>query len=134
MRSPTASVKYFALQSLGARGQPFPAPRCLTPVGPPTPRARLLPSLRAALRALRATPLVSAVAILSLALGIGANTAIFSIVDALILRELPVAHAPRLAVVRAGETRSHWTNPIWESVRRRPELFDGALARSEERR
>lgn len=87
-----------------------------------------MPSLRAALRALRATPLVSAVAILSLALGIGANTAIFSIVDALILRELPVAHAPRLAVVRAGETRSHWTNPIWESVRRRPELFDGAFA------
>ena len=49
--------------------------------------------LRLALRSLRATPLVSAVAVLSLALAIGANTAIFSLVNGLLLRELPVADA-----------------------------------------
>jgi putative ABC transport system permease protein len=84
--------------------------------------------LRSAFRALRATPLVSLVAILSLALGIGANTAIFSIVDALLLRPLPVAHSERLAVLREGQQRSSWTNPIWEAVRSRPQLFDGSFA------
>ena len=46
--------------------------------------------LRLAVRALRATPVVSLVAALSLALGIGANTAIFSLVNSLLLRALPV--------------------------------------------
>ena len=46
--------------------------------------------LRLAFRALRATPVVSFVAVLSLALGIGANTAIFSLVNSLFLRMLPV--------------------------------------------
>ena len=45
---------------------------------------------RLAIRALRATPVVSVVAALSLALGIGANTAIFSLVNSLLLRALPV--------------------------------------------
>lgn len=85
-------------------------------------------ALRSAIRSLRATPLVTGVALLSLALGIGANTAIFSIIDALILRSLPVAHAERLTVVRSGETRRSWTNPIWEQLRERQELFDGAFA------
>jgi len=84
--------------------------------------------LRNAFRSLRSTPLVTAVALLSLALGVGANTAIFSIVDALLLRSLPVEHAERLTVMRSGENRRSWTNPLWEQVRDRPELFDGALA------
>ena len=46
--------------------------------------------LREALRALRASPLVSAAAIVSLALGIGASTAIFSIFNSLLLKPLPV--------------------------------------------
>ncbi len=83
---------------------------------------------RGALRALLATPLVSLVAILSLGLGIGANTAIFSIVDALILRALPVPNAERLAVVGEINGRTSWTNPIWEAIRERPTLFDGAFA------
>ena len=58
-----------------------------------------MPDLRDAFRALRATPLVTVVAIVSLALGIGANTAIFSILDTLLLRALPVREPERLAIV-----------------------------------
>jgi predicted permease len=85
--------------------------------------------LRLAYRALRATPLVSIVAALSLALGIGANTAIFSIVDSLLLRALPVKQ-PEWLVLLAYENDllAAWTNPIWEQIRDRPQLFDGALA------
>ena len=58
--------------------------------------------LRLAFRALRATPVVSIVAALSLALGVGANTAIFSIVNSLLLRVLPVAEPERLVIVLFG--------------------------------
>jgi putative ABC transport system permease protein len=84
--------------------------------------------IRDAYRSLRAAPTVSAIAILSLALGIGANTAMFSILDRLILRSLPVEHADQLAMVGANGGRTSWTNPIWEAIRDRSSLFDGALA------
>lgn len=88
--------------------------------------------LRAAYRSLRATPLVTTAALLSLALGIGANTAIFSIIDALLLKPLPVAHADRIAVMQSalpdGGARRSWTNPIWEEVRARQDNWDGAFA------
>jgi putative ABC transport system permease protein len=58
--------------------------------------------LRLAVRALRATPIVTAVAILSLALGMGANTAIFSLIDSLLLRPLPVTHPERLVTLTKG--------------------------------
>lgn len=84
---------------------------------------------RDAWRALRATPLVSMVAILSLALGIGANAAMFSLVDALVLRGLPVRHSDRLTMLFDDVSKaSYWSQPIWESVRQRPELSDGAFA------
>ncbi|HYN07661.1 MAG TPA: ABC transporter permease [Vicinamibacterales bacterium] len=84
--------------------------------------------LRDAIRALRATPVITVVAILSLALGIGANTAIFSILDTLLLRALPVRAPERLAMVSIGADDTSLTNPIWEQIRARPELFDGAFA------
>ena len=87
--------------------------------------------LRDAFRALKATPVVSVVAILSLALGIGANTAIFSILDSLMIRALPVKDPQHLAVIgsgRQGGGRDSWTNPIWEQIRDRQQLFDGAFA------
>ena len=70
------------------------------------PRARHMATgyvhdVRLALRQLNAAPLVSAVAILSLALGIGANTALFSIVNSLLLRPLPV-HEPEQLVTSLG--------------------------------
>ena len=58
--------------------------------------------VRLAFRSLRATPVVSVVAVLSLALGIGANTAIFSIVDSLLLRSLPVKDPARLTLMTRG--------------------------------
>jgi predicted permease len=90
--------------------------------------------VRDAFRALRATPVVSAVAILSLALGIGANTAIFSIVNAVMLRALPVKEPQRLVQVMTGPTRSTWSNPLWEQLRGRDhQVFDGAFAYTTQR-
>jgi predicted permease len=81
--------------------------------------------LRDAARSLRATPVVSAVAALSLALGIGANTAIFSLLDSVMLRSLPVREPERLVMLKDGS----WTNPIWEQMRERQDRFsDGAFA------
>ena len=59
----------------------------------------LLKDVRRALRALAAAPAFTAAAILSLAIGIGANTAIFSIVDGLLFRPLPYANAERLVIL-----------------------------------
>ena len=89
--------------------------------------------LRLAIRALRATPVVAAVAILSLALGIGANTAIFSLVNSLLLRSLPIERPDRLVTMASPRSlelggtggRSY---PVWEQVRARPQLFDGVAA------
>lgn len=65
-------------------------------------------------RSLRRTPGVTGVIVLTLALGIGANTTFFSILNALVLRPLPV-HEPDRLVVLDGE----FTNPLWEQIRDR---------------
>jgi len=61
--------------------------------------ALLLSDLRFALRGLRRSPLFATVAILSLALGIGANTAIFTLIDQILLRQLPVKHPEQLVML-----------------------------------
>jgi predicted permease len=87
--------------------------------------------VRDALRTLRGNPFVTMLALFSLALAIGANTAIFSILNALMLRPLPSPDADRLVMLTAAEDdwfSSAWTNPIWESIRSRGGLHDGAFA------
>src|SRR5438093_1731329 len=98
----------------------------------------LVRDLRHGARLLRLNPVFAAVAILSLALGVGANTAIFQLLDALRIRTLPVAHPEQLAEIRitaeqgrsgsfAGR-QSELTNPLWERIRDRQEAFSSAFA------
>ena len=83
---------------------------------------------RYALRTLRSNPGFAATAVLSLALGIGANTAIFSILNAVMLRSLPVEDPQRLVQLDCPQAGDYFTNPIWEQVRDHQQSFSGALA------
>jgi predicted permease len=90
--------------------------------------ASLAYDLRYALRGLRLAPVFTAAALLSLALGIGANTAIFQIFDALRLRPLPIHNPQELVEIRLTEMRGArgafyasrpvMTDPQWELLRR----------------
>jgi predicted permease len=94
--------------------------------------------LRFGARLLRLNPGFAAVAILSLALGIGANTAIFQLLDAVRLRALPVQNPQELALVRIANRERVWgrfrgrhsllTNPVWEQIRDRQQVFSGIFA------
>jgi predicted permease len=100
--------------------------------------ATVLQDSRYALRSLTRTPGFTMVAISTLALGIGANTALFQLLDAVRLRTLPVAEPQRLAMVQFVDTRgqrgSHataypaLTNLQWERLRDSQDAFSGALA------
>ncbi len=86
----------------------------------------LLQDLRYAFRTLRSSPGFAAVAILSLGLGIGANTTIFSLIDAVMLKYLPVSHPEEL--VEVSFERTSFTNPLWEALRERENVFSGVAA------
>src|SRR5215813_4727853 len=98
----------------------------------------LFQDLRFGVRMLLKHKSFTAVAILSLALGIGANTAIFQLLDAVRLRMLPVKAPQELAEVRLADMRgargrggNRWpavTYPIWEQIRERQQAFSGAFA------
>jgi predicted permease len=87
---------------------------------------------RYALRGLRRSPGFTVAAVLSLAIGIGANTAIFSMVEALLLRMLPVAHPEELvSLYRTGGWGRGFTSwPFYLRVHERRDLFQDVAARS----
>src|SRR5262245_63622432 len=95
-------------------------------------------NLKLALRTLLRTPGFTAAVVLTLALGIGANTAIFGLIDAVALRPLPVRNPDELAEVRiAGGNRgfgvnpgrySQLTLPIWQELEQRQGAFSGMFA------
>jgi predicted permease len=97
-----------------------------------------LQDLRYGLRSLRLSPLFTVMATLSLALGIGANTAIFSFTDALLLRQLPVHDPGRLVAVgdparthslSSGSVRSDlFSVPMYRELRDRNDVFSGLYA------
>jgi len=83
--------------------------------------------IRFAFRMLRKSPGFTAVAILTLALGIGANTAIFSVVNAVLLRPLPYPNANRLAMIWStwgNETRGPASGPELIELRKRSRAFE----------
>jgi predicted permease len=99
--------------------------------------------LRFGLRLLRRTPGFTAVALLSLTLGIGANTAIFQLLDAVRLRALPVKDPGQLVEVRLADPGPHagnvvaryaqLTGPEWERLRADQQAFSSILAWSPSR-
>ena len=100
----------------------------------------LVQELRFALRTLGKNPGFTSVVVLVLALGIGANTAIFGLIDQLLVRSLPVKDPERLVVLDApgpysggthnnSETLTPVSHPMFEALRDRNEVFSGVLAR-----
>jgi predicted permease len=93
--------------------------------------------VRYGLRVLRRSPAFAAVAILTLALGIGANAAIFHLIDALRLRSLPIANPDELVDIRADGIDGFGVNsgpngrvtyPLWHEIRTHQRALSGTFA------
>jgi hypothetical protein len=92
-------------------------------------------------RTLAKSPGFALVAILSLALGIGANTAIFQLLNAVRLRNLPIQDPRELAEIKiaggnggmgVNDRYGELTRPMWEEIRRQHPAFSGVFAWSQE--
>jgi predicted permease len=94
----------------------------------------IVQDIRFALRHLLKNPAFTCVAVLSLALGIGANTAIFSLVDAVMVKMLPVRHPEQLVALdsftQRGEQRD-FSYPLFTYLRDRKPSFSGVFAASD---
>jgi predicted permease len=97
---------------------------------------RLVQDVQYGVRTLAKNPAFTLVAMATLALGIGANTAMFSLLDQVVLRLLPVSHPEQLVIVR--ETGNHYGNsygantiswPMFEDLRDNNQVFSGMFCR-----
>ena len=91
----------------------------------------MLRDLRHAVRTLSKSPTFTSVAILTMAFGIGANTAVFSIVSGLLLRPLPVVEPDRLALLSTTTSASYrpsFSFAVLEQLEQQAHTLDGALA------
>jgi predicted permease len=89
--------------------------------------------IRQAIRVFLKRPGFSAIVVITLALGIGANTAIFSVTDKLLLRSLPVSEPDRLVLITSVSVSPHFVSnsfsyPIFNDYRTRNSVFSGLLA------
>jgi predicted permease len=99
----------------------------------------MLRDVQFSFRTLRRSPMFAVVAIASLALGIGANTAIFSLVDQVILRKLPVRDPQQLVVLHrdyslngsdsSDNYESVFSYPMYRAIRDHDPAFSGVIAR-----
>ncbi|HEY6118998.1 MAG TPA: ABC transporter permease [Pyrinomonadaceae bacterium] len=88
----------------------------------------LIKDIRYSIRSLAKRPGFTAIAVMTLALGIGATTSIFSVVDGVLLRPLPYPHAEQLVQLReVGESggRMQFAEPNFLDVRSRSHTFEG---------
>jgi putative ABC transport system permease protein len=92
-------------------------------------------ALRMAVRSIASTPWTSSTVILTLALGVGANAAVFGVVNGLLLRSLPVPEPQRLATVSSDFAIAHgfkagvgWKYAMWTRLLEAGHPFDGVLA------
>src|SRR5262245_52913476 len=94
----------------------------------------LIHDLRYALRLLRKNPGFAVVVIASLALGIGANAAMFSLTDRVLLQRLPVKNPDQLTVISTFDpfesaTDQSFSYPMYQDLRDRNDVFSGVIAR-----
>src|ERR1041384_4599272 len=97
--------------------------------------AETINDVRCALRMLAKNPAFAGVVVLTLALGIGANAAIFSLLDKVLLQSLPVANPDQLAVLSVYNPKdgpdfdSSFSYPMYQDLRDRNTVFSGVIAR-----
>ena len=95
----------------------------------------MITDIRYALRMLVKNPAFAGVVVLTLALGIGANAAIFSLLDTVLLQSLPVPHPEQLVVLaeydakRGPNLDSSFSYPMYQDLRDRNSVFSGVIAR-----
>ncbi len=85
----------------------------------------ILRDLRYAARVLRKSPGFTAMAVLTLTLGIGANTAVFSLMDVLLIRPLAVPHADELRLLNISGKRYSFNYPLVRQIEERNSVFSG---------